>query len=250
MRSRRCRVLLLLSCLLASSARAAEPELTKLEILVRGKPTSALLLRPAEARALLVLAHGQVMDMHHPFMEAISAALARHGVATLRFNFPYAEAKQEQPDPMPVLIESAVAAAHEGEKRRGTLPLLLGGKSVGAMIAALAVQGDRLPGVKGVVLLTFPLHTPGRPSALNAPLLEAVEQPMLLVEGTRDPLADLVLMKAVVEKIGARAQLHVVEGADHGFELEEGGRTQEEVYAEVAEAVASFAATLAQSQGG
>jgi predicted alpha/beta-hydrolase family hydrolase len=251
MSARSLRILLLLSCLLASPARAAEPELTKLSILVRGKPCSALLLRPADARALLVLVHGQVMDLSHPFMEAISAALARQGVATLRFNFPYAEEKREQPDAMPLLIDSVVAATNEGEKRRGSLPLLLGGKSVGALIVGLAMQSGKLPAAKGVVILGYPLHAPGRPSAVNARALDGIPQPLLFVEGSRDEFADLTLMTALVEKLGAHAKLHVVVGADHAFALEGGSRrSQVDVYDEIASAVAAFAATLAPSQGG
>jgi len=251
MRSHPLRLLLPIACLLASPARSAEPELTALSIPVRGKPCSALLLRPADARALLVLAHGQVMNIHHPFMEAISAALARRGVATLRFNFPYAEAKRPQPDAMPLLVESLRAAAQEGERRRGPLPLLVGGKSVGALIAAQAASDGLLPGARGLVILGYPLHAPGRPSAVNAQSLDGVKQPILFVQGTRDSLADLKLITALVEGIGKNARLHEVRQADHSFALPEGsGRSQEEVYDEVADAVAAFAATLAPSQGG
>jgi predicted alpha/beta-hydrolase family hydrolase len=251
MRSRLLPLPLLLGCLLVSPARSAEPELTALSITVRGKPCSALLLRPADARALLVLAHGQVMSIHHPFMEAISAALARRGVATLRFNFPYAEAKRSQPDAAPLLIDTVQAAAQEGERLRGTLPLLVGGKSVGAMMAARAAGEGRLPGAKGIVILSYPLHAPGRPSGVNARALDGVTQPMLFVQGTRDPLADRTLITALVEKIGKNATLHEVQQADHSFALPEGsGRSQAEVYEEVADAIAAFTATLAPSQGG
>ena len=249
-RTSRLRVLLL-SCLLASSAQAAEPELTELSILVQGKPCSALLLRPADARALLVLAHGQIMNIHHPFMEAISAALAHHGIATLRFNFAYAEAKRDRPDGRPLLIEATTAATREGERRRGSLPLLLGGKSLGGLMAAEALGGGAQPGVKGLVILSYPLHAPGRPSAVNAQRLEAVKQPILILQGTEDPLADLTLMEALVAKLGPRARLEVVQGADHSFALPEGStRTQAEVYDELVSAIASFAATLAPQPGG
>lgn len=249
-RTSRLRVLLL-SCLLAGPAQTAEPELTKLSILVQGKPCSALLLRPADARALLVLAHGQIMNIHHPFMESISTALAHHGIATLRFNFAYAEAKRDRPDGRPLLIEAITAATREGERRRGSLPLLLGGKSLGGMMAAEALGGGALPGVKGLVLLSYPLHAPGRPSGVNARALEGVKQPILFLQGTRDPLADLTLMEALVEKLGPQARLEVVQDADHSFALPEGStRTQAEVYDELASGIASFAATLALQPGG
>jgi pimeloyl-ACP methyl ester carboxylesterase len=78
-----------------------------------------------------------------------------------------------------------------------------------------------------------------------------VSQPMLLVQGTRDPLADLTLVRGLVEKLGPSARLHLVQGADHAFALPEGDRrTPEEIYDEIAGAVARFAATLAASPGG
>ena len=242
---------LLLSCLLVGPAQAAEPALTELSIPVRGTSCSALLLRPADARALLVLAHGHIMNVHHPFMESISAALARHGVATLRFNFPYAEAGRAQLDGRAVLLDAVMAAAREGERRRGSLTLLLGGKSVGGLMAAEALHDAGLAGVRGLVILSYPLHAPGRPSAANARVLEGVKQPMLLLQGTRDPLAELNLMQGLVAKLGPRAKLVVVQDGDHSFALPpDSPRTQEEVYEELASAIARFAATLPPRQGG
>ena len=249
MRSRPVGLPLLLACLLASPAGSAEPERMALSIAVRGQPCSALLLRPADARVLLVLAHGQIMNVDHPFMEGISAALARNGVATLRFNFPYAEAKRARPDPPRVLVEAVEAAVHEGERLRGKLPLLVGGKSMGALAVAQAATDGALRGAQALVILSYPLHAPSRPSAVNARALDGVKQPMLFVQGTRDELADLKLITALVERLGSNAKLHPVEGADHAFAVPE-GRSQEQVYEEMADAIAAFAATLAPTQGG
>lgn len=254
MRSRLVPLLALLACLLASPAspaRAAEVEGTAFSIAVRGQSCSALLVRPGDAHALLVLAHGQVMDIHHPFMEGISDALARRGIATLRFNFPYAEAKREKPDPPALLVEAIRAAAREAEQRRGSLPLLVGGKSLGAMATARAVRERVVSGAEGFVILSYPLHAPGRPSAVNARAVDDLTLPMLFVQGNRDPLADLQLMTALVEKTGENAALHVIPGADHAFAPPEGSpRTQAEIYDEIAGAVAAFALRLAKPKGG
>jgi uncharacterized protein len=242
---------LLIGCLFGAAARGAEPAAKPLSIRVRKQTCSALLLRPDDARALLVLGHGKVMDIQHPFMAAISAALAKHGVATLRFNFPYAEAKRERPDGMPLLVETLEAAARAGEQQRGGLPLLVGGKSAGGMVAAQAARDGRLSAARGIVILGYPLHAPNRPSGMNARSLEGSSQPKLLVQGTRDPVADLTLLRALVEKLGPSVRLHLVQGADHQFAPPEGAsRTQEEMYDEIAGAVARFAATLAASSGG
>jgi predicted alpha/beta-hydrolase family hydrolase len=223
---------------------AAEPSSAS-SIVVRGQPCSALLLRPADARALLVLAHGQVMSIQHPFMEAISAALARHGIATLRFNFPYAEAGRAQPDGGSLLLETAEAATREAERRAARCPGgEVGGAYGGAGAAALAH-------VVGLVFLGYPLHAPGRPSAVNAGKLDGLKQPMLFLQGTNDPLADLTLMQALVERLGPRAKLEIVQDGDHSFALPEGSpRTEAEVYEQLASAIADFAATLAPSEGG
>lgn len=251
MTSRTLGILLLLASALATSARAADPELTKLSFPVRGKPVSALLLKPADARALLVLAHGQVMNMQHPFMEAIAASLAQHHIATLRFNFPYAEAQRQQIDGEPLLVETIAAATKEGEKRRSGLPLLVGGKSAGALMTALALKQKVVPEAAGAVILGFPLHAPDRPSALNAPALDGIEKPILFVEGSNDPLADSKLMAAVVERIGKNASLRVIEGADHSFApVADSTKSQQQMYEEIGIAVEDFVATLPRAKGG
>ena len=128
MRARTSNLLLLVLCgLLSASARASEPEVTNLTLSVEGHSCSALLMRPAPASALLVLAHGAAMNMRDPFMESLGAALARRGIATLRFNFPYAEAGRSQPDTPKLLLATLKLAVAEGARRRGTLPLLVAG---------------------------------------------------------------------------------------------------------------------------
>jgi hypothetical protein len=242
---------LLIACTTASAARAADPEPTKLSIAVRGAPVSALLLRPGGARALLVLAHGQVMNIEHPFMVELCAALAQKRIATLRFNFPYAEAGRPEPDRPRLLVEAVVAATQEGERRRAGLPLFAGGKSLGALAAAQAAQDGSLPKVTGLVLLTYPLHAPGLPSTRNARPLEGLTLPILFVQGSEDPVADEDLLRGVVGKLGAKAKLVLVSGADHALApAQDSGRGQAELYEEAASAVAGFVATLAPAQGG
>ena len=78
-----------------------------------------------------------------------------------------------------------------------------------------------------------------------------MKQPILILQGTEDPLADLTLLEAVVAKLGPRVRLELVQDAGHGFELPEGSRkTQAEVYEELASGIASFVATLAPQSGG
>jgi predicted alpha/beta-hydrolase family hydrolase len=211
----------------------------------------ALLLRPDGAVCLLVLAHGAGAGMRHPFMEHLARELAARHVATLRYNFPYVQKGSSRPDPPAVLqatVRAAVATASEAVPE---LPLLAGGKSMGGRMTSLTFsegssgQAAVNTRARGLVFFGFPLHQAGRPATARADHLTHVRLPMLFLQGTRDSLADLALLRPVCHKLGARATLHVVETADHSFHvLKRSGRTDAEVLREIAGTVASWAATL------
>jgi len=182
---------------------------------------SALLERPDTARWLLVLGHGAGAGMRHRFMEGSASALAARGIATFRYQFPYVEKHASRPDPQPILlatVQSAVAVAHVAA---GDLPLLAGGKSMGGRMTSLAWANEPLSDVRGIVFFGFPLHPAGSPDTARAEHLKRVAAPMLFLQGTRDKLADLALLRPVIERLGPKATLHVVEGADHSFEVPE-----------------------------
>jgi len=206
---------------------------------------SALLELPDSARWLMVLGHGAGAGMRHHFMDDAAAALASHQIATFRYQFPYMENRTSRPDPQPVLlatVRSAVAAAHAAA---GDLPLLAGGKSMGGRMTSLASAEDGLPDVKGLVFFGFPLHPPGAPGTGRAEHLERVRTPMLFLQGTRDKLADLVLLGPVIERLGSKATLHIVEGGDHSFAVpKRSGRSLEDVLEELARTVAAWAERL------
>src|SRR2546422_1391479 len=103
---------------------------------------SALLLRPEEARWLLVLGHGAGAGMRHPFMEAISGQLARRRIATFRYNFPYMEQGTRRPDPAPVLLETARRGVAVASDAAADLPLLAGGKSMGGRMTSMAAAEE------------------------------------------------------------------------------------------------------------
>jgi len=203
---------------------------------------SALLERPDSARWLMVLGHGAGAGMRHHFMQDAVAALASHQIATFRYQFPYMEKRTSRPDPQPVLlatVRSAVAAAHAAA---GDLPLLAGGKSMGGRMTSLASAEDGLPDVRGLVFFGFPLHPPGAPGTGRAEHLERVGTPMLFLQGTRDKLADLGLLGPVIERLGSKATLHIVEGGDHSFAVpKRSGRSPEDVLEELARTVAAWA---------
>jgi hypothetical protein len=168
-------------------------------------------------------------------MEGLAAALAERGVATFRYQFPYTEAGRRRPDREPVLRATVAAAVRAARELADDLPLLAGGKSMGGRMTSRAAAIDRLPGVRGLVFFGFPLHPPGKPSTDRADHLADVDLPMLFLQGDRDAFGGLDLVEPLVERLGPRATLHVVAGADHGFHVpKRSGRTDAEVLAELA----------------
>src|SRR4249920_280983 len=162
---------------------------------------SGLLLTPRNARACYVLAHGAGAGMTHPFMAAIADGLAERGVATLRYQFPYMEQGGKRPD-APKLAQATVrAAVAEASSLAPKLPLVAGGKSFGGRMTSQAQAESPLPGVRGLAFLGFPLHAAGRPSEERAAHLFEVKIPMLFLQGTRDALADIALMRKLVASL-------------------------------------------------
>ena len=183
--------------------------------------------------------------MRHPFMERIAQALATRGVATFRYEFAYMEQRKGRPDP-PAVAEARVREAVRAAAGAAPgLPLLAGGKSFGGRMTSSAAAGSALPGVRGLAFLGFPLHAPNRPGDTRAAHLSDVQLPMLFLQGTRDDLADLSLIRGVCERLGARATLHVVDDADHSFKVpKRAGRSGEDVIGELARATADWCRQL------
>jgi predicted alpha/beta-hydrolase family hydrolase len=201
----------------------------------------ALLDHPAEAFAACVLAHGAGAGMHHGFMASMAQALAANGVATLRFQFPFMERGSKRPD-TPAVAHAAIRAAVAAAARTcGGLPLFAGGKSFGGRMTSQAQAAEPLPGVLGLVFVGFPLHPAGKPGTDRALHLQKVNVPMLFLQGTRDALADIGLVRQVVQPLGARVTLHEVSDADHAFAVPSRlKRSQADVVAQLAATAAHW----------
>ncbi len=206
---------------------------------------SAILLRPPDAWAGYVLAHGAGAGMRHRFMERIARELSERGLATLRYQFPYMESGGRRPDPPGMLEATVRAAVDTAREALPGLALVAGGKSLGGRMTSNAQARRPLPGVAALTFLGFPLHPAKQPAERRADHLGAVELPMLFLQGTRDALAELDLMTGVCDRLGPRATLHVIDGADHAFEvLKRSGRSEDEVMGELAVTVASWCRTV------
>jgi len=195
---------------------------------------SAILLRPDNARSIYVVAHGAGAGMRHRFMEAIARGLATRGIATFRYQFPYMEAGRNRPDVPNILVATVKRAVETAAREAPDLKMIAGGKSLGGRMTSTAAAREPLPNVNGIAFLGFPLHAPNRPGDERAAHLHDVSVPMLFLQGTRDALASLDLMKPLCERLGSKATLHIVEGGDHSFKvLKRTGRTDEQAMQEM-----------------
>jgi predicted alpha/beta-hydrolase family hydrolase len=206
-------------------------------------PVSALLTAPRDAAACYVFAHGAGAGMAHPFMASLADELAQRRIATLRFNFPSMERQSKRPDAPPVAHAAVRAAVAEARRRLPALPLFAGGKSFGGRMTSQAQALAPLEGVRGLVFVGFPLHAAGKPSLDRARHLRDVRCPMLFLQGTRDTLADLALLREAIEPLGGRATLHVVDDADHSFHVRaSSGGNDTQVRAALAATIADWIA--------
>jgi predicted alpha/beta-hydrolase family hydrolase len=206
---------------------------------------SAILMRPADARWLLVLAHGAGAGMSHPFLEKLAGELAEARVATFRYQFPYMEERRHVPDRAPVAAATVAAAVRAAAKASPELILLAGGKSFGGRMSSQAASQGLLEGVRGLVFFGFPLHPPNKPGTKRAEHLAEVPMPMLFLQGTRDTLADLKLLRPICADLGARATLQIIETADHSFHvLKSSGLSDADALRGLAQTTASWAENL------
>jgi uncharacterized protein len=201
----------------------------------------ALLAAPADAQACYVFAHGAGAGMAHPFMEALAGELAQRGIASLRYQFPFMEQGSKRPDSPGVAQATVRAAVAEARQRLPKLPLFAGGKSFGGRMTSLAQAASPLEGVAGLAFVGFPLHPAGKPGLERATHLAEIQCPMLFLQGTRDALADLALLRRALSPLGERAQLVVIDDADHAFHVRvRSGRTDAEVLASLADTMARW----------
>ena len=183
--------------------------------------------RSATMAAVLFLAHGANNNMDYPLLVDLHERLAKEGLVTVRFNFPYAELGRKSPDPDGVLegvYRFMVEYVADQEEFQG-LEIFLGGKSMGARLAAQIVAQD--VGASGLVFLGYPLHPPGRPESLRDRPLYGLPCPALFISGSRDPFCRLDLLGTVLGHMPVRTDLHLIPGVGHSFEGQGNAATPE-----------------------
>lgn len=210
-----------------------------------GESVSASLLTPkgprAKGAAILVLAHGAGNDMRSAFLSFVCESVAAAGIATLRFNFPYKEKGRKAPDPATRLEATWRAVLHRvrEDPALGFELVFAGGKSLGGRMASRVVaQGEP---AAGLVFLGYPLHPPKKPEKQRTAHFPDIKVPSLFIQGTRDSLCDLALLRGALARLNADAALHVIEGGEHSFNVpKRTGVSQNEVWTEIVAAVVNW----------
>ena len=193
---------------------------------------------PQDAVAALVLAHGAGAGMRHRQMQTLADGFERHGIATLRFDFPFITAGKSRVD-SPEVAAAAIAAAFVDAAGRTALPVWVGGHSFGGRMASHAVASG-LVAPAGLIFCSFPLHMPGKPATTRAAHLGSISRPMLFLSGTRDALAERGLLESVVAPLSS-AKLHWLDTADHGYKVLKRSRaSSEDVFDEIGRVARAF----------
>jgi predicted alpha/beta-hydrolase family hydrolase len=220
------------------------------ELIVQVRPgaaTTATLYRAERDRvgAALMLAHGAGAGQRSPWIVGFARALSSLGLDIVTFNFLYTEQHRRFPDPRPLLescYRAVIDVARQDLDSAGAL--VIGGKSMGGRIATQIAAADPGLDVKGLVLLGYPLHPPGRPDQRRDAHLPAVGRPMLFVQGSRDAFGTPIELAPVLETLAQRATLHTVAGGDHSFTVTRDRTRQAAVYDEVHRTIVEWIRTL------
>ena len=161
----------------------------------------------------LLLAPGAGSSSQSPSLVAIEAAVAPLPVE--RMDFPYRLAGRKAPDRPPVLLDAVRNAAAALVERAAVSPdqLALGGRSMGGRMCSMAVA-DGLPAA-ALVLVSYPLHPPGRPDNLRTAHLPALTVPCLFIQGTRDPFGSPDELTAATATIPGPVTHEWIDGGRH-----------------------------------
>jgi len=179
-------------------------------------PVRGFLHRPDHARDGLVLTHGAGGNSRMALLVALAETFTGASFAVLRCDMPFRQARPFGP-PRP----SESARDRQGLKNavaevRKLVPgrVFLGGQSYGGRQASMLCAEE--PGVAdGLLLLSYPLHAPGKPDQLRTQHLPKLKVPVLFVQGTKDPFASIEEMRAAIKLVPAKTSLLAVENAGH-----------------------------------
>jgi predicted alpha/beta-hydrolase family hydrolase len=160
-----------------------------------------------------LLAPGAGADRDQPALVAIDKAASAAGVLVTRMDFPYRKAGRKSPDRPAVLLQAVIDEADQLSSRVDAL--VLGGRSMGGRVCSMAVA-DGLPAA-GLVLISYPLHPPGRPDRRRTEHLPGLHVPCLFISGTRDAFGTPEELETATTAIPGPVTHRWIDGKDHAL---------------------------------
>lgn len=172
------------------------------------------------SESVLILAHGAGAGMDHPFLTSLSQLICDAGVSVVRFNFPYMEKGRKAPgsgSPKDAIFcwDRIIL---EVNKMFHDKKIIISGKSYGGRMASHLLSVNHELDVHGIIYFGFPLHAPGRDSKDRASHLDQIKVPQLFLQGTRDKLANIDMIREVISDLD-NAQIMEIESGDHSFNV-------------------------------
>lgn len=164
-------------------------------------------------RTGLLLAPGAGADRNQSALVAIDEAVTAAGATVVRMDFPYRRAGRRAPDKAAVLVRAVVEEAERLQEEVDRL--VLGGRSMGGRMCSMAVA-DGLR-ADGLVLVSYPLHPPGKPERLRTEHFPQISVPCLFVSGTRDAFGNPGELQGAAREIRGTTAFEWVEGKDHAM---------------------------------
>jgi len=173
--------------------------------------------RPSKVKAAMLLSHGAGGNSQNPLMVAVAAAFCEAGCCVLRWDLPFRQARPRgAPGGSGERDRDGIRqAAQVLRQEAGGVPLYLAGQSYGGRQSSM-VAAEEAGAAEGLLLLSYPLHPPGKPTQLRVEHFPALRVPTLFVHGTRDPFGSVDELRDAIKLIPAAARLQIVEGAGHG----------------------------------
>jgi len=164
----------------------------------------------------LLLTHGAGSNRNAPLLVALANAFSQHGVEVLRYDLPFRKDRAKGP-PRP----GGAARDREGlreqilkMREKNPEQVWLGGQSYGGRQSSILAA--EAPGLADrLLLLSYPLHAPGKPAQLRTAHFSTLSSPVLFVHGSRDPFGTLDEMRSAIQLIPAPVRLMEVEGVGH-----------------------------------
>ena len=173
--------------------------------------------RPDKLTTAMLLSHGAGGDCKAPLMVAVAKAFCEAGYCVLRWDLPF---RQANPRGSPGGSgkrdrEGILVAVRELRKHAPDVPVYLAGQSYGGRQSSMVAAEDSAI-ADGLLLLSYPLHPPGKPAQLRTEHFSSLRIPGLFVHGTRDPFGSVEELREAIKLIPGAVRLQIVEGAGHG----------------------------------